>query len=351
MFTQNVGYKGTHPIIFQAPMAGGVTTPELVASVSNAGGVGSFATGYLTTQAAADGIARIQSLTDKPFAVNLFIPNVPHINQDAILAYQEALNEIRKTLHLPVVNEIPPLVFEDNLDELIEVVIEASVKIVSFTFGNLEASIIKHLKARGVYLVGTANTVSEAKLLEAAGIDAVVVQGRDAGGHQGGFLAHDEPPSKLAELLPRVAKVVSCPLIAAGGIMTYQDIQAISSLGANAVQLGTAFLTTQESGANQLYKKELLKMRGATKDNTVLTTSFTGKLARGLNVAFVQQIEKSIKQMPEYPIAHLLSAPLRKEAALLQTPQYMSLWCGVGVTKIQSEVPAYQLLDSLRTAR
>ncbi len=245
-------FSSCAPVIIQAPMAGGITSPALVAAVSNAGGIGSFATGYLSTADVKQGIQSIKALTKHPFAVNLFIPNNPIQNTVQAQCYQDALNQLGCELNLPEAHELPTaLVPEDNFQSMIDVLLEEKISIVSFTFGNLPPDLIKAFKSNGSYLMGTATSLEEARLLADSGIDAIVLQGHEAGGHRGGFLTPTEHASMgTMALISQVVKQIKQPLIAAGGIMDGSGIAAACALGASGVQMGTAFLTTAESTAN-----------------------------------------------------------------------------------------------------
>ncbi|GJM06482.1 MAG: nitronate monooxygenase [marine bacterium B5-7] len=337
------------PAIIQAPMAGGVTTPELVAAVSNAGGLGSFATGYLSAEQIISGIAAIKKLTERPFAVNVFIPNRPMIDKVAIEQYQLALNHFRQQLSLP--EETAPLLPalpQDNLAEIVDILLTEKIPVVSFTFGLLPKAMVRKFKAQGTYLVGTANTIADAKALMDLGVDAIVAQGVDAGGHQGGFSEMNENHrKKTMALLTEIVAISTIPVIASGAIMTGEDILIAKQFGAAAVQMGTAFLTTQESGANPFYKTALREAKNKKGEQTVLTKAYSGKWARGLYTDFVKYIENEVDVIPDYPITNALSAPIRKSAAKQGKTALMSLWCGTGISKITSNITVAQLLNQL----
>ncbi len=336
-----------HPAIIQAPMAGGITTPELVSAVSNAGGLGSFATGYLTTEAASLGIKAIKVKTSRPFAVNLFVPSEIPVEPEKLQAFQKQLNVYREQLGLPQedISAIPTLP-KDNHAELIDLVIAEDVKIVSFTFGNLSTKNIQLLKSKGVYLIGTATAVEEAVILEQAGIDAVIAQGYEAGGHRGGFAT----PSSYAltgtmSFVAAVVDKVHCPVIAAGGIMDARGVVAALALGAAAVQMGTAFLTVEESGANPLYKRGLEAARKTSQDPTALTLSYSGKWARAIETQFMRDRKKDL--FPAYPFPHYMTAPIRKEAVKQGKPEFTSMWCGQGINIDTASKTAAELLEKI----
>lgn len=339
------------PGIIQAPMAGGITTPELVASVSNAGGLGSFATGYLTPKAVSDGIQAIKSQTKRPFAVNVFISSEGTPNSEKLEKYQRHLSTFKEKLGFatsePSSVEIPP----DSLSEIVDIIIQEEITIVSFTFGCLNEEYVRKLKEKNVFLIGTASTLKDALLLESSGVDAVVAQGYEAGGHRGGFSDESETSSISAlVLIPQLVDKLSIPVIAAGGIQDGRGIISALALGACAVQMGTAFLTTTESGANPHYQQELLKIREATEDVTTLTRVYSGKPARAIKTEFVNEMEKFFQDNPGYPFTHYLTSDIRRVAKEKRDSNMMSLWAGQGAlfAKRSPHISASDLISQLR---
>lgn len=316
-FTKIVGIK--HPII-QAPMAG-VTTPEFVAASSNAGILGSIGAGYSSAEATRDFIREVKELTDKPFAVNLFVPEYAEMDQEQLRKAYLALQPVGKKLGMPFWKA--PL-SESDFDRQVDVIIEEGILICSFTFGIPEPETIQKLKDAGVLLIGTATTKEEAVAVEKAGLDAVVAQGSEAGGHRGSFIGDQLVP--LAELLPSIVETVGIPVIAAGGIANKEHLELQLSRGAQAVQIGTALLATEESGAHPLYKEAVL---AAADNNTVLTKAFSGKSARGIRNEFID-MTVSVPIAP-YPYQNDLTKKIRSEAAKLGKPEFMSLWAGENV--------------------
>eukprot|EP01136_Pigoraptor_vietnamica_P017917 Opistho-1_new@63736 len=289
-------FKIRVPII-QAPMAG-VTTPAMVAAVSNAGGLGSYAAAYVQPNDLRTAIRTIRSLTTRPFAINLFVPEghpdgaLP-VSEEATASTPEelaAINNLRAAVGLqPVTNmrSIVPPGFRPSFEDQIAVVREEKVPVLSFTFGALDASIVASLRSNGTLIVGTATTVREAKALEASGVDAIVAQGVEAGGHRGNFMS--TPPRDgmigLMALVPQVVAAVSVPVIAAGGIMNGGGVAASLMLGAGAAQMGTAFLACAESGWPEAQKAAVV---AANEGSTVLTRALSGKSARALENAAVR---------------------------------------------------------------
>lgn len=338
------------PPIIQAPMAGGLTTPRLFAAVAEAGALGSFATGSLKTEQISEGIKEIKSLTHRPFLANVFVPPAKSPSQGQMQAYVEIVNQFRQKIGLNDI-AIPAdiLTSKGNFQETIDVLLHEEVKVVSFTFGMPSAEIMKQFKKRKVYLIGTANSVAEAKMLEQAGFDAIVAQSYEAGGHRGGFLTPAESANLGALVLwPQIAAAIRCPMIAAGGIMDGKGIMAALVLGASAVQLGTAFLVVQESGASKPYREALMETKKNDVDSTILTAAYTGKLARALKTEFSAAVAARVTEIPSYPLAHQLSTELRKQAAVCDYKEAMSMLCGQGVSQIKSALSASALLHEMR---
>lgn len=321
--TQLLGIK--YPII-QAPMAGGITTTNLVSSVSNFGCLGMIGAGYMTPEQIRNQIKDVRGFTNNKFGINLFIPNDFKVSENEISRAIELLQPLKEKLHLQ--NErpnIPTVIKErENFHEQLNVIIDEKVPVCSFTFGIPSKEIMTELKKHGIFLIGTATTVTEALLNEEIGMDAVVVQGSEAGGHRGSF-ASDDNPIGLMPLISQVASQVSIPVIAAGGIMDGRGIYDALNLGALAVQLGTAFLTCRESGAYPVYKEAILN---SIDDQTVLTRIYSGKWARGIKNKFYQELKDYEVELPEFPIQNTLTSAIRKAAAQQNNPDYMSLWAG-----------------------
>ncbi|WP_209121856.1 nitronate monooxygenase family protein [Alkalihalobacillus sp. BA299] len=329
--------------IIQAPMAGGATTPELVGSVSNCGGLGSLGAGYMDAEAMRNSIHKIRELTNNPFAVNLFIPEPVDIQERKVRTMTETLQSFYDELGI----EQPPLpdVYGPQFEQQMEVIIEEKIPVFSFTFGTLENKWIDRLKANRTKMIGTATTVKEAKQLEGLNVDAIVAQGSEAGGHRGAFAgsAEDSMIGTMA-LVPQIVDTVQIPVIAAGGIMEGRGLLASLSLGAGAVQMGTAFLPTIESGAHPLYKSALIE---ATEEDTIITTMFSGKAARGLKNEFIGRLKSvAVDEVPDYPVQNALTQPLRKEAAKQGRAEWMSMWAGQGL-RLTEVVGAKQVMDRI----
>jgi nitronate monooxygenase len=316
-----------HPII-QAPMAGGITTSKLVAEVSNSGALGMIGAGYMTPKQIRDQIREIKRLTSSPFGINLFVPNEFSSTEEEIAEANQLLKPICEQLgvhdsagQMPDFNQV-----QATFHEQIKVVMDEQVPVCSFTFGIPSREIIEDLKVQGITVIGTATTVKEAIEIEKSGMDAIVVQGSEAGGHRGNFLdGHQESLVGLMSLIPQVADQVTIPVVAAGGIMDGRGLTASLCLGAQGVQMGTAFLTCLESGANEVHKEEILHSK---EDQIVLTRSFSGKYARGIRNKFISDMEEFEDSFPPFPVQNTLTQQMRKAASSQINREYMSLWSG-----------------------
>ena len=338
-FTTLLGLR--HPLI-QAPMAGGATTPELVAAVSNAGALGSFAAATLSPAAMREGVAQVRALTDRPFNVNLFILAEPAPGDAEVARAQARLDPLRAELGLPP--GIRPARFcEDNRAQ-IETLLELAPPVVSFTFGILDAATLARFHQAGCLVMGTATTVAEAQAWEAVGADLVCAQGCEAGGHRGTFLGDPQQACLgLMALLPQVAAAVNIPVVAAGGIMDGRGIAAALLLGAQAAQLGTAFLCCPESGISELWKEQIL---AAGDDSTRLTRAFSGRLARGIANDFMRRFAAEEDQVPAYPVQNALTGDIRQAATRQGRSEYLSLWAGQGAAMART-LPATELVRVL----
>ena len=326
-----------NPII-QAPMAGGISTSALVAAVSNNGALGMIAAGYLSPVQLKEQIIEVKQLTEYNFGVNVFVPNDFEINEHEINSANRLLQPFKEQLHIQEENVSIPTkasVLQAYNDQ-IQVIIDERVPICSFTFGVPSINKIQQLKDAGVILIGTATTVEEAVEIEKLGMDAVVVQGSEAGGHRGNFISNSEESLVgLMSLIPQVVDHVRIPVIAAGGIMDGRGLMASLCLGAKAVQMGTAFLTCVESGAHPVHKKAIIDAKA---NDTMLTRAFSGKYARGIKNQFMEDMQEHEVSLPNFPIQNTLTQSIRKIASTQNNREFMSLWCGQNSTlaKIQT---------------
>lgn len=313
--------------LIQAPMAGGPTTPELVAAVSNAGGLGSLGAAYLAPDVLRETIQAVRRLTDRPFGVNLFLPEAPVVTSEQIARAEELLAPYRAELGLPPPSRVTPAA--EPFDAQLAVVLAERVPVVSFTFGVPAPEYIHALREAGLRVVGTATTVAEGRLLENAGVDAIVGQGSEAGGHRGTFESDDAHTQRaligVVALIPQLVDAVRVPVIAAGGIMDGRGMVAALALGAAGVQMGTAFLASPESGAHPEHKAAL---RGGTDESTVITRAFSGRPARGLANRFAEEMQPHAADLAPFPVQNALTRDIRQAAARQNRPEYLSMWAG-----------------------
>jgi len=338
-FLERVGIR--HPII-QAPMGGAnATPPALVAAVSNAGGLGFLGAAYMSPEQIGRECAAIRSLTDRPFGLNLFAPTeVPEspgdvgAAVDSIAGYHTELG-----LGAPKPPALPTHTFEQQLD----VALDGGMRVFSFTFNTLPAETIARVKQRGVYVVGTATTVEEARILATAGVDAIAAQGSEAGAHRGTF-AGDFESSMVGTmaLVPQIVRAVDLPVIACGGIMNGSGIVAAMKLGASAAGLGTAFLVTDECGVADSYKNLVVASRD---DATRLTRAFSGRPARGIVNRAMVEIEHAATILA-YPYQNSLTREMRTAAAKQDRAEFLSLWAGQAAA-LARRMPAAQLVETL----
>ena len=337
-FARQLGAR--YPVI-QAPMAGGITTPELVAAVSRAGAMGALAGGMLAPEALRKNIAAIRALGCQDFSVNLFVLDEPRASAATVQAALQRLAPHYAALG--VVAAVPER-FCESTELQLEVLIETPVPLASFAFGLLDRARVADLHRVGTRIVGTATTVAEAVAWADAGADAVCAQGLEAGGHRGGFVPNlgHEQLGTLA-LVPQIRTAVGIPVIAAGGIMSGAGIAACLALGASAAQLGTAFLCCDEAGTHPLWKRKLLE---EPQLETRLTVAFSGRPARGLRNRFMDEMAPLAGEIPPYPIQNALTAPLRARAGQAGDADHMSLWAGQAHAQVRS-APAAQIVQQL----
>ncbi len=340
---RQLGFDIRVPVV-QAPMAGGnITTPELAAAVSNSGGLGSLAGGYLAAREIEQAIRKTRALTARPFAINIFAPSSREPLAGDVSAQLRLLGPIHERLGLdpPAMPDRVPALFEEQ----IEVVLAAKVPIVSFTFGLLPPEIMARLRAQGAFIIGTATTVAEAKALEAAGVDAVVAQGSEAGAHRGTFDVPFEPQLVgTVALVPQIVDAIRLPVIATGGIMDGRGIVAAMALGASAVQMGTAFLTCSECGAPPAYKHAILD---AADDSTSLTRAYSGRWARSIRNRFMEASRRAGAEPLSYPWQNSLTSPMRAAASKKGDPEYLPLFAGQG-TRMARSMSAADLIQALQ---
>ncbi len=315
--------------LVQAPMAG-VTTPELVVAVCKAGGVGSLGAAMMQPDDLRKNIRQIKEKTRRPFNVNLFSYTTPH----EVVSFENYLKKLKSYESQVGFNATLEIQPPPSFQKQIEVLLQEEVPIFSFTFGIPPVSVIRDFHRKNAIVIGTATHLKEAQALQEIGVDFIVCQGKEAGGHRGTFLGHlNEGLIPTLEFVKMVKESIKKPLIASGGIMNGKDILHAFKAGAAAVQMGTAFLTCAESGALPPYKKALLEWKDR---ETVLTRAFTGRWARAISNRFTQEMEPLEQETPAFPIAQSLSAPMRKAAAATENAEFMSLWAGENFRECES---------------
>lgn len=314
-----------YPVI-QAPMFG-VSTPAMAAAAAKAGCLGSLPLGDLSVDDCITAIRSTKQLTDKKFAVNIFVNEIPEITDSLKIQYAETKKFIEKlatdhhiSIDLPEIDTLKVSSYHDQID----VLISENCKIVSFTFGNLDQQSIEKLKKNGTILIGTCTSVEEAVILEKSGIDIICVQGIEAGGHRGSFTNDNIPEIGGFSLLPQVYDAVNVPLLFAGGIYNAKTLLAAKTLGAQGFQVGSLLLGSAESALRE-FEKERLK--NAKENDIILTKSFSGKYARGIQNAFMKAIDSTEYILP-YPYQNKLTAKLRKIAKLNENADFVSIWAG-----------------------
>lgn len=334
---------GTALPILQGPMAGGITTPALVAAVSEAGGLGALGAAMLSPARIEAEVAAVRALTRRPFAVNLFVLEEPDVYpRDGVDAAIARLAAWRGRLGLGP--QSPPAAFCESFRAQLDTVTRLAPPVVSFTFGVLPADGVRALHRAGCRVIGTATHLAEARAWEAAGADAICAQGAEAGGHRGTFIGgFEEGAIGTVALVPRLADTVGVPVIAAGGIMDGRGIAAAFALGARGVQLGTAFLACDESGAHPGWKARLGE---ADARGTRLTRVFSGRPARGLVNDFMDAQRAAEAAVPAYPVQNALTAELRAAAGRAGDTGSMSLWAGQGAAMARA-LPAADLVRLL----
>jgi nitronate monooxygenase len=333
-----------YPII-QGPL-GGLSSQRLTAAVSNYGGLGSFGAHGLVPEAIRKVVREIKELTAKPFAVNLWVSME---DEGAFTSTEEAFHRSLAPLEKyiesvggtkPSYRPYEPIRFEDQ----VQVLLDEEIPAFSFIYGIPSKQILDEFRRQGVVLIGTATTVDEATALEQAGVDVIAASGFEAGGHRGSFLQPSEDSlTGTMSLVPQVVDAVNLPVVAAGGIGDARGIVAAFALGAEGVQMGTAFLACEESGASLHHRQALLS--GHAKQ-TALTRGFTGRLARGIKNLLLDELNRKDTEILPYPLQRALMRHLSIPAQKAGRPELLQLWAGQSASLSRS-ADVHALLDTL----
>ena len=331
-----------YPII-QAPMAG-TATVALAAAVSNAGGLGSLGLGSSNVEEARTHIQALKQATAKPFNVNFFCHQP--------LPEDEARNQHWLRLLAPYFSEFsasPPTHISAGYPsflespQMVDMLLIERPPVVSFHFGLPSQAVITALQQAGIKLLGCATNVAEAKTIEAAGLDGVIAQGIEAGGHRGVFEPEQDLELGLFGLLQLLNKHCSLPLIAAGGIMNGQGIQQVLTMGASAAQLGTAFILCPESNANAAYRAQLSSAKAY---DTAITAVISGRPARGIINRMHQALGAHQAALPVYPTAYSAAKALNAVASAQNCNDFAAFWAGQGAPLARA-LPATELMAAL----
>lgn len=325
-----------------APMAGGPSTPELVAAVAGAGGCGVLAGGYRDADGLAEQVAAVRAAGVTAFGVNLFVPTPVPVDADAYARYAARLAPDARRHGLEAPSETPPADDDDHWDAKLDLLRREPVPLVSFTFGIPAPEVIADLRRAGSTVLITVTTEDEARDAAAAGADGLVAQGATAGGHSG--VHHPTlaaPTVGTADLTARVGAATGLPVVAAGGVAGPDDVRALLTAGAVAVAVGTLLLRRDEAGTSATHREALADPR---LDRTVITHAFTGRPARALANDFVARHHAAAPL--GYPALHHLTRPLRAAAARAGDPDLVHLWAGTGFRAARTG-PAAALVDEL----
>lgn len=314
-----------YPII-QAPMAGGYVSAELTAAVSNAGGLGSIAAGYFKPEQLREQIHLVKALTNRPFMVNMFVPHPEPVSRDQMEEFIIKAADINPEIKI---NEASNLYNEgawelSSLNAMVNVIIEEKVKIVSFTFGTPSDEIIQRLREHDVLIIGNSTHLLEAFLWQDKGADAIIMQGNEAGGHRATFIGN---PIKVTQstftLLQQGLRELNIPVISAGGYFDAKAMGAAFCLGASAIVVGTAFLTTLEANTTEEHRKALMN---SNELDSTLTLSLSGAWARALRTEGLKELENYDLPILPFPAhGYMIKALLAKD----QAEKFKAIYAGV----------------------
>jgi nitronate monooxygenase len=349
-FSRRIGIRT--PIV-QGPFGGGLSSVPLVAAVNHAGGLGSFGVHHQQPADILRTAEAIRAVTAEPFALNLWVPvqgiEWPEVDEAQWRRATDLLLPLFQELKLDVPDKPKRETAWPYYEAQIDALLEARPPVFSFVFGIPSADVLTRCRSLGIVTMGAATTAAEARALEDAGVDMVVASGCEAGGHRVAFL--EAPERNLIgtmALIPQVRDAVRIPVIAAGGIVDGRGVAAAMALGADGVQIGTAFLACEESGAGALHRTELF---GPLAGQTALTRGFSGRLARGLRNPMLRLFETApADAVLPYPVQNWLTAQLKRAAIAQGRADLMSLWSGQGAPLLRHHKVA-DLMQALTTGQ
>lgn len=324
-FTRRLDIR--YPII-QGPFGRGASTPLLAATVSNAGGLGSYGSNDQDPAQITKSAAEIRKLTNKPFGMNLWVSTYDPGGEKLTRETYEQVTKLLEPYYKELKIDVPPIPNSkpQNFDDQFAALLEAGPAVFSFVFGIPSPEILRKCREKGIVTVGAASTVDEAIACEQAGVDCVAASGFEAGGHRPSFLkSAEESLVGTFALVPQIADQVKIPVIAAGGIADGRGIVAALTLGADAVQIGTAFLACDESGTSDLHRKLLFQEEARS---TGLSRAYTGRLARGIYHRFASEMKLHQPLLAKYPAQSWILLPLRAAALAQGRHDLVALWSG-----------------------
>ena len=329
--------------IIQAPMAG-VQGSALAIAVSNAGALGSLPCAMLSPEGLAQELAAIGGQTARAFNVNFFCHVTPPLDANREAAWRAALTPYYREFDIDASSIKPGPGRAPFSGETAAVLEAAKPRVVSFHFGLPAGQLLARVRALGAMILASATTVDEARWLERQGVDAIIAQGFEAGGHRGMFLS-DDLTTQLGTfaLVPQIVRAVRVPVIAAGGVADANGVKALLALGASAVQVGTAFLCCPEATTSRIHRAALV---GDAARHTAITNVFTGRPARGIVNRIVRELGPISAQAPAFPLATAALAPLRAEAERRGSGDFSPLWSGQNASGCR-DVPAAALVHQL----
>ena len=320
----------------------GASTPEMAMAAANAGAMGSLGCAFHSPEEMKADTSAAKRATNRAINVNFFVHTPPKHDEER---QKEALARLQPWYdHLELGQAVEPRETHPTFGEaMCDAVIEVAPRVVSFHFGLPDLTLIKKLKDRGIVILSSATSSAEARWLEERGVDAVIAQGYEAGGHNGWFLPrHGADVAGSFALIPRIVDAVTVPVIAAGGIADGRGIVAALALGASAVQVGTAFLATPECKSSDVHKRAVLNASG---DDTMHSTAFSGRAARTVVNDYARDMAKH-REWPDFPMMNVATGPLRAATAKDGTGDAIALWSGQAAGLVRSETTS-EVIDRL----